>query len=300
MTLQMLPWTWQFEPTVLLGVALGLGLYGWGMRYSLAAGLASHLPAWRWLCFLAGLLSVFIALESPIDTWAGIYLWAHMVQHVLLLYVAAPLLLFGAPMMPIWRAVPLEARRKSLRWLMLHPRPRRCMLALGRLMERPRVVWVLFVGDYLVWHTPLLYDGALSNPSVHYLEHLCFLGTGLLFWSQVIASAPLKPRMPYPARAAYIFLAGFATQFVSMALIYSNRPIYSYYLHVARPVGGISVLTDQTAAAAIMDIFGLVLYGTVFMLLLWLWIENALKDDVEEEERSGTPGHHVRPRGAIN
>jgi cytochrome c oxidase assembly factor CtaG len=248
---------------------------------------------------LAGLLTVFVALESPVDVWAGTYLWAHMAQHILLLYVAAPLLLFGAPLMPIWRAVPLEARRKSLRWLMLHPRPRRVVLALGRLIENPRVAWVLFVGGFIAWHTPPLYDAALLHPAVHYLEHLCFLVTGLLFWSQVIASAPLKPRMAYPAQAAYVFLAGFVTEFVSMALIYSNRPVYSYYLHVPRPAGAPSALIDQTAAAAIMNVTDLLLYGTIFMLLLWFWIEKALREDAEGED-PGTPGRHVRPRGALN
>lgn len=302
MTLQMLPWTWQFEPTVLLGVAIALGLYGWGVRYSRSAGLAKHLPPWRWLCFLAGLLTIVVALESPLDAWAETYLWAHMIQHILLLYLAAPLLLVGAPLMPMWRAVPLEARRTSLRWLMLHPRPRRFVLALGRLIESPRVVWFLFVGDFIAWHLPPLYDAALAHPPIHYLEHLCFLATGLLFWSQVIPSAPLKPRMSYPARAVYVFLAGFVTEMVSMILIYSNQPIYTYYLHVARPAGAITALTDQVTAAAIMNVTDLLLFGSIFMLLIWLWIEQALREDAEsgDEPWPGTPGRDVRPRGVVS
>jgi cytochrome c oxidase assembly factor CtaG len=261
--------------------------------------LARHLPPWRWLCFLAGLLSVFIALESPIDAWSGTYLWAHMVQHIILIYVAAPLLLLGAPLMPIWRAIPLEGRRRSLRWLMLHPRPRRVGLALGHLLGNARFAWFLFVLTFIIWHAAPLYDAALAHPPLHYVEHLCFLGTALLFWSHVLPSAPLKPRMSYPAQAGYLFLAAMATEFVSLALVYSNHPIYTYYLHVLRPAGALSPLTDQVAAAAIMNVTDLLLYGTAVMLLIWLWIEQALKEDAEDEWPS-TPGHHAQPRRVIN
>jgi putative membrane protein len=299
MTLQMLPMTWPFEPTVLLGVVVALGLYFWGLRYSLSAGLANHLPPWRWLCFVAGILSVFIALESPLDTWAGIFLWAHMIQHILLLYVAAPLLLLGAPLMPTWRAIPLETRRSTLRWLMLHPRPRRIGLALGRLMGNAQFIWFLFVVDFIVWHFAPVYDAALSHPLLHYFEHICFLVTGLLFWSHIIPSAPLKPRMAYPAQAAYLFLAAMATELVSMVLVYSGQPVYTYYLHVLRPAGSITPLIDQITAAAIMNVTDLVLYGTGVCVVLWLWIEKALKED-DGDAWPGTPGRSVQPRRAVH
>jgi putative membrane protein len=294
MSLQMLPWTWSFDLPVLLGLGLAAFLYALGTRYSLAAGMASHLAPWRWLCFAAGLLAIFLALQSPLDAWVGTYLWAHMVQHIILLYVAAPLLLFGAPLMPIWRAFPLESRRSSLRWLMLHPRPRRVVLTLGKVLHMPRLAWWLFVGVFFLWHTAPLYNLALRNQVVHDFEHLCFLGTALLFWSQVIPSAPLKPQLGYAAQAFYVFLAGIATEFVSMVLIYYNGVIYSYYAQIQRPAGAISAFGDQTAAAAIMNLTDVILYGSVFMVLLWRWIDDALQHD-EQEGWPGTSGARIPP-----
>jgi cytochrome c oxidase assembly factor CtaG len=299
MTPQMLPWIWIFEPAVLLGIAVGLGLYLMGLRYSLATGLARHLPPWRWLCFVAGLLAIFVALESPIDVWAGMYLWAHMVQHILLLYVAAPLLLLGAPLMPVLRAFPLEARRQSLRWVMTHPTPRQIGVSIGRLIGNTRFVWFLFVSDFIFWHLAPVYDAALSYPPLHYLEHICFLGTALLFWSQIIPSAPLKPHLAYPGQIAYLFMMAMVSGFVSLVLVYNNHPIYTYYLHMAHPVGALSASVDQVAAGAIMNITDLSLYGTLILVLLWTWINQALAEDAKSEQ-AGTPGHDVQPGPVIS
>lgn len=283
MSLRLLPWSWSFDPPVLLGLVAAAFLYWWGVRYSLRAGMDRHLPSWRWVCYAAGLLAIFIALESPLDAWSDTYLWAHMVQHLVLIYLAAPLLLFGAPLMPVWRAVPLETRRTSLRWLMLHPRPRRAALALSRFISRPAIIWGLFVGDFIAWHTSVLYDAALDNQPIHDLEHLCFLVTALLFWAQIIPSLPLKPRLSLGAQAFYAFGAGAATELVSLALTFSAFPLYTHYATVSRPAGAISAIVDQTVAGALMNFTDVVLYGTLFMVLLWRWIEEALRQDADDE-----------------
>jgi cytochrome c oxidase assembly factor CtaG len=195
-----------------------------------------------------------------------------------LIFVAAPLLLFGAPFMPLWRAFPVETRRSSLRWLMLHRRPRRVVLALGRLLGTPRAVWILFVGDYLTWHLPALYNLALRNQGVHDAEHLLFLGTALLFWAQVIPSAPLRPRLGYGAQALYTLTAGFALQAVAMVLTYSGVTLYDEYAEEVRGPSGPSVaLIDQSTAGALMNLVGAAIFGGVFMLLLWRWIDDALQ-----------------------
>jgi cytochrome c oxidase assembly factor CtaG len=277
-SLQRLSWTWSFEPTVLLGILLGAVLYGMGWRYSMQTGLERRPTWWRPVCYGSGLAAILVALESPIDQWALTYLWAHMVQHALLIFVAAPLLLFGAPLMPLWRAFPVEARRSSLRWLMLHRRPRRVVLAVGRLLGTPRAVWILFVGDYLAWHVPLLYNLALRDQGVHDAEHLLFLGTALLFWAQVIPSAPLRPHLGYGAQALYTLTAGFALQAVAMVLTYSSVTLYDEYAEEVRGTSGASAaLVDQSTAGALMNLVGAAIFGGVFMLLLWRWIDDALR-----------------------
>ena len=266
---------WSFEPTVLLGLIIAAALYWLGLKYSIDAGLERRFAWWRPVCFGGGLVAIVIALESPIDTWALTYLWAHMVQHALLIFVAAPLLLFGAPLMPLLRAIPLDARRSSLRWLMTNRRPRRVALAIGHGIGSPRGVWLLFVGDYLAWHVPALYDLALRDQGIHDIEHLLFLGTALLFWAQIIPSAPLRPRLGYAAQALFTITAGFALQTVEMALTYSGSPFYAHYAQVQRPAGAISALVDQTSAGALMGAIGTTIFGTVFMALLWRWFDEA-------------------------
>ncbi|MDQ2827720.1 MAG: cytochrome c oxidase assembly protein [Chloroflexota bacterium] len=266
---------WSFEPTVLLGLIIAAALYWLGLKYSIDAGLERRFAWWRPVCFGAGLVTIIIALESPIDTWALTYLWAHMVQHALLIFVAAPLLLFGAPLMPLLRAIPLDARRSSLRWLMTNRRPRRVALAIGHGIASPRGVWLLFVGDYLAWHVPALYDLALRDQGIHDIEHLLFLGTALLFWAQIIPSAPLRPRLGFAAQALFTITGGFALQTVEMVLTYSGSPFYAHYAQVQRSTGAISALVDQTSAGALMGAIGTAIFGTVFMVLLWRWFDEA-------------------------
>ena len=274
--LPLLPWAWPFEPAVLLGLAAAAVLYGLGLRYSVTAGLERRLAWWRPLCYAGGLLSLFIALESPLDTWANTYLWAHMAQHMLLIFLAPPLLLFGAPVMPIWRAIPLNSRRSSLRWLMTRPRQRRIAFAVSRFISTPQVVWVFFVGDFLAWHVPTLYDLTLQHQGIHDAEHLLFLLTALLFWAQIIPSAPLRPRLGYGGQAAFLVSAGFAMQPVALALTYAGTPLY---VHYARAMGAAAAVADQTEAGALMNSVGAVVIGGVFMLLLWRWIDEAIQRD---------------------
>ncbi len=275
---------WSFEPTVLLGLVIGAALYWLGLTYSVEAGLERRLTWRRPVCFAAGLVAIVIALESPIDTWALTYLWAHMIQHALLIFVAAPLLLFGAPLMPLLRAIPLGARRSILRWLMMNRRPRRVALAMGRGIGSPRGVWALFVGDYLAWHVPALYDLALRDQGIHDIEHLLFLSTALLFWAQIIPSSPLRPHLGYAAQAVFAITAGFALQTVEMVLTYSGSPFYAHYAQVQRPAAAIGALVDQTSAGALMGAIGTAVFGTVFMVLLWRWFEEA------QRREAGTRG----------
>lgn len=291
MSLQSLPWDWSFEPPVLIGVLVAAALYLRGLRYGLRAGLTRSVSWWRVASFAGGLAGIIIALESPIDAWSQQYLWAHMVQHELLIFVAAPLLLFGAPLWPFWRAIPLGGRRQSLRWFMRHPRPRRVALGVGRFVFAPRTVWALFVGDFLIWHLPVLYDLALRNQTIHDLEHLSFLGTSLLFWAQMIPSHPLKPRMSYVRQAMYLVAAGMVMMFVSLILVYSNQPVYSYYQALPHPAGSLPLDVDQTTAGALMNVTGMIIFGATFMALAWFWLG-------DDERRSAElpppgPGDHV-------
>jgi putative membrane protein len=282
--LRTLPITWLTEPVWLAGIlVIGL-LYALGVRYSAKVGLAHDLPWWRQVCFVAGLLVVFLALESPLDALVHIYQTAHMAQHILLFFAAAPLLLAGAPIMPIWRAFPIDSRRASLRWLMLHPRPRRLVLLVWRAVGASRAVWFLTVGNFIVWHLPVLYDLTPVNQYVRGLEHLCYLAAGLLFWGQVLPSPPLRPRMGYGEQSLWVAGIALSIQVVPLALILSASPLYAYYATLPRTPAMPTALQDQAAAGALMTLAGGGVISGLFMLLLWLWIEDDRRTEESDEE----------------
>ena len=154
----------------------------------------------RSAAFYGGLLSIVVALDTPLDELADTLFPAHMTQHLLLLMVAPPLIVLSAPWMRLWRPLPLGFRRtvaKSVargRWAA----PLR---ALGRLLARPLPAWIAFNGVLVAWHVPVLYDATLSNEAMHDLEHATFLVAGVLFWMQVIDSPPVRAHLAYgPAR----------------------------------------------------------------------------------------------------
>jgi putative membrane protein len=272
MNIQTLLTGWSFEPTVTLGIAIAGLMYWRGVRYSAEHGLARRHRWWHSLAFTGGLLTVLIALESPIDMWSGQLFWVHMLQHELLTLVAAPLLLLGAPLMPLWRAVPLPARRASLTWALKQGWPIRIGDWIARFFRRPLVAWILFLFVFNLWHVPPLYDLALEHQPIHVLEHALFLGTALLFWAQIIPSWPLRRQLSYLRQALYLGASAIEMNLIAALFMYSTGPIYPYYLALSRQPGAISVVVDQHFAGAVMDVPGTILLFVAISGLLALWL----------------------------
>lgn len=287
---------WSFDPPVILGIAFAAFLYWRGVRYSQRRGLGRHLRRWRAVLFGCGLVTIFLALESPIDYWGGYYFWAHMLQHQLLELVAAPLILFGAPAWPIWRAVPLNLRRSFLRWALRQSWSRGLIHFMDKRVFAPVTAWLLFAGIFTIWHLPFAYDLALENQTIHDLEHLTFLATALLFWAQVIPSRPLRPRLSYIGQILFLFLAAVEGGLLNIVFMFSPYPIYPYYIALAQtrpaPLGTATALLDQQAGGGVMDIF----VGFVFLIAImsvigvWLAADEKADDVVETPHQSARSG----------
>lgn len=277
---------WQFEPSVVIALGVSALLYTCGVSYSTHRGLARHLRWWRHLAFAGGLLAIFIALESPLDDAADTLLWAHMIQHELLVLVAAPLLLLGAPAWPMWRGIPLAARRASLRWVLRQGWPRRLWHAVSSTFKRPLVAWLLFNGVFTVWHIPALYDLALDHQPVHVFEHVCFIVTALVFWAQVIPSRPSRTVLSYPRQAVYLGAAGIVSNVLGSVYIFSTGPLYAHYAVLARPAGMMSDLVDQHFAGAAMDIPSMLTFFVAMIAVIGLWLQ-------EEERAPDEQGHNT-------
>jgi putative membrane protein len=207
--------------------------------------------------FLAGLAAIAVALESPVDAGAATRFSVHMVQHLLLALVAAPLLVLARPVtLALQAATP--ATRRRLRSV-LRSRP---LAALSS----PPLAWCGFALVMWATHFSPLYQAALANPGLHALEHLAYLGSAVLFWSVVAAVDPSPARLSPPARMLYLFLAMPQMTFLGLA-IYGAR-------HALYPVYGLgpAALADQRLAGALMGGSGvLVFLPAVGVLLLDWW-----------------------------
>jgi putative membrane protein len=254
---------WSIEPP-LAYVAIAALLYWTGGRgRRRVAGDAMHTAA-----FVAGLATIVLALDSPLDGDADKLFWAHMIQHVLLLTVAPPLILLGRPWPRMWRAMPLRWRTRLGR-----------ALALGRwtrpirALARPWPAWLLFNATIIGWHIPAAYDATLRDGGVHQLEHAMFFFTGLLFWARVIDPGPLRPRLNWLARIAFVAGAMVIGWGLAIALVLAPHPLYAPYALLAHRPGGISALTDQQLAGGVMWVPGSLTYGIVCVLGFYRWLE---------------------------
>lgn len=222
----------------------------------------------RTASFLAGVAAIALALYSPVDYYAGELFWVHMFQHVLLLTAAPPLILLGRPWPRMWRALPLGLRTKVGRGL-----ARSGVAAPLRALARPLPAWVLFNGCIVAWHVPALYNTTLSSGAIHQLEHATFFFSGLLFWARVIDPGPLRPRLEWPRRIAYVtgaMVVGFG---LALTLVLAPDPLYAHYAALAHRPGGLTALADQRIAGGMMWVPGSIAYAVAALIGFYRWLE---------------------------
>jgi putative membrane protein len=251
---------WSLDPS-LVYVAVATVLYLLGSR---GRWRPTHLQA---ASFFAGLLTIVIALNSPIDVYADQLFWVHMVQHILLLTVAPPLILLGRPWPRMWRALPLRPRTVVARTV-----ARASWTAPLRALTRPLSAWILFNVTLLAWHIPAAYDATLTSGTVHAVEHAMFFFTGLLFWAWVIDPGPLRRRLAWPTRIAYSAGSMVVSWILAITLVVVPHPLYGYYANLASRPGGISALTDQQIAAGVMWVLGSLTYTVTFLIGFYRWL----------------------------
>ena len=249
----------------LVYVAIAAMLYFVGGRGYANRGTHQGL---RTASFVAGLVTIVIALDSPVDTYADQLFWVHMFQHVLLLTVAPPLILLGRPWPRMWRALPLGARTTLGRTIVSSG-----WTAPLRALARPWPAWILFNATFVLWHIPAAYNLTLTNNTVHNLEHAMFFFTGLLFWARVIDPGPLRPRLIWPTRIAYVVSAMVVGWVLAITLVLVPHAIYPHYALLAHRPGGITALTDQQLAGGVMWVLGSLSYTAAMMVGVYRWLE---------------------------
>lgn len=245
--------SWNLDPlSIALFVAIAaVYLRGWLRIREL---IRTSRDTQRLTAFLAGIILLFIALDSPLDSFDNLFLSAHMAQHLLLMMFVPPLLLFGHPVLPLLRGLPKSFVKEGLGPFLAWPFLKR----LGTALVAPPVAWVLFVGSTIAWHLPPCYEAAISSSWIHSLEHACFFWTGILFWWPIIRPAPGKSRWPEWVIVPYLLAGDVVNTLISLFFVFSGQLLYPSYgvIHAS----SMSPLTDQTIAGLIMWVPGSVVY----------------------------------------
>jgi putative membrane protein len=238
------------------------------IAYAIGARRAHRWPAWRPLAFGTGLVVLAVALLSGIDVWADGRLSVHMVQHLLLTFVAAPLLVLGAPVRLALATTSRPTGRAITR------------IASGRtgLLLHPLVAAIGFAAATLLLHLPAVYDAAVRSDWIHALVHAAFLATALIFWTPLLAPEPLARRMSATAKLVYLILAMPAMAVVGVVMNSSSGAIYSAYPDVA----------DQQLAGALMWIGGGTVLGAAFLVCGWLALLAEERRAIAREMRGGS------------
>ncbi len=249
--------TWPFDPTVYAGlVALFLG-HTWLARASEDAQ-RKHT-----VYFLSGLLTLWVALETPIDTISDQYLDSvHMLQHVLLGFVAPPLMLLGLSPRMAGRLARVPAMRA---------------------LTEPVPAQVIAAAVMVLWHIPAFYDATLRSESLHIAEHLTFIAAGVvLYWPVLrVTSGHSRWQLSPGLKLLYLLVATIPQDGVALALLFSREPFYSFYMHVPRVVDSISPVIDQTLAGAVLMVLGKSTMAVAGLVVFFRWFGAEHRADLQ-------------------
>jgi putative membrane protein len=276
---------WNLEPQIILPIVLTGWLYLLGVRRIRRRRGAG---GWRTSCsiwFLAGVTVLFLALASPIDVYSDRLLSVHMVQHLLLMQVAAPLLLLGKPI-----TLALAASTGSTRARLSAV----AHSSAARVLGSPVVCFCAFALTLWVSHFSRLYEATLTDTTLHAAEHVVFLTAALLFWWPVVARDPGSARLSHPARLFYLFLSMPVMSLLGFVISSSDRILYAHYL-IAGSALGVSALTDQRLAGTIMWESSMLVSAVALAVVLLDWMERDEREGVRADLRRGREGVGLAP-----
>ena len=261
---------WRFDPTVAIGSVLALALY--------VTGVARHArvrrkpwPVRRTVLFTLGVLAAYFAIESPLDAAGDRSFTPHMVQHLVLTDVTAPLLLLGGPVLLVLGIAPTKLARRIVGLL----RSR-----LAHAITFPVFTWFLFMLSLWSLHFTPFYEAALESEPLHLLEHVLYLATAALFWLPVIAIGPTPwtdGALAFPLRMLYLMMAMPAEGFLGFALFNAHHVMYARYTRAG--------LEDQQYAGELMWVGGSFAMFVAFMFVGYEWAKSEQRRGAKMDER---------------
>jgi putative membrane protein len=279
---------WSFVPSIQVPTLLAAALYLGAVRRVRRRHPDNPVPLARTLSFLAGLAVIEYALQGPVDHYEATLFSDHMIQHLLLMMVAAPLFVMSAPVTLLLRVASPQVRA---RWILplLHSRPL-------RLVSHPIVASIVFSGIMWVAHFSFIYELALENDSVHNAEHLAYLASALLFWWPMIGRDPSPWRVSYPVRLVAMLLQMGVGAFLGVAIMDATAPLYPHY--AALQLTWITPLADQQLGGAIMWGAGGLGFLATALLVVYDWMHAEEKAAARMDARLDREERARRTRGA--
>jgi cytochrome c oxidase assembly factor CtaG len=270
--------SWTFEPVLLATLAAAALVHRRG-RARLGRRIAGPREKRRAVALYTGLMVLAGALMSPLDALAHTLFSGHMAQHLLLMMVAAPLLVYARPTAALVAGLPAGGRDMVRRSGLRGPNAVSGLRGTAHALARPVVVWISGTLALWAWHMPALYEAALAHEPVHVLEHASFLGVALLFWSVVLSSGTRRG-VPRPIAIVLVFASGVQGSALGAVLLFASTPLYNVHTEGAR-VWDVSPLSDQQLAGALMWSPPALLYIVVMGWLLVRWFDEM--DDASPE-----------------
>jgi cytochrome c oxidase assembly factor CtaG len=252
---------WQAAPAVTACVVLLAGLYAWGVVRVARQHPTHRWPMWRTALFMAGLAVVVLALQSGIGTYDDVLFWDHMIQHLMLIMVAPPLLIFGQPITLL-----LHASRNPL-----HAWVKRILRSpVASFLTWPAFGFAAYAAAIVVLHLTAIANLIARNDLAHEAEHVVFLIVGYLFFLPIIGSEPIRWRLSYPTKLILLFLIMPVDTFTGIVLGYGNRGTPGLPTG-PRPAWAGTATADLHAGGAAMWVAGDALMFVMMMVVFLIW-----------------------------
>ena len=252
---------------MLVGLVVLVTLYVAGWRRARRPGERHPPSPWRALLFAGGIITLVVALVSPLDSLGDQLMVMHMVQHMLLLDIAPILLILGLTkvlLRPVTRRLQTIERRAGF-------------------LAHPVFAVILYAGLLWLWHFPALYDQAQGSAFVHALEHLCFFSAGALYWWHVLS--PIRSRMRLAGLGPVAYMTGgkLLVGILGIAIAFAPSVIYPFYAHQPH-YWGLSPLEDQMMAGLVMALEQSVVMG-IALVVLFVQMLNESERTAQRAER---------------
>ena len=266
--------SWSGNPRVWTGLAVGLLIYATGIvRLWMQSGVGKGISRGQAAAFLSGWLVLVIALLSPLDTISSMLFSVHMVQHLLLILVAAPLVVLGAPLFSALWAIPRSARKvvgdrlgRDSAWR-----------ASWDVVSQPLLVWSTFFATLWLWHIPGLYEAALRSQLIHDIQHLGFMTAACMTW-WILLNPMGRLKLNRGSGVLYLFTTSLHAAALGVLLTFSPVAWYDYY-RTSTAALGLSWIEDQQLGGIIMWMPAGFVYIVLAGWIFTLWMRDSERAD---------------------